>query len=293
MEKEVLEYLRADKGGTFLDCTVGGGGHALAVLAANSENSLVGIDRDERAVARSTARLEHFGPRAEITQAPFASAAWRFAGRKFDGVLADLGLSSDQLREGRGFSFSDTGELDMRMDQGATLTAGQIVNGFSESDLFRVLKQGGVGKEARIAARAIVAARPVNSSRELADLLSSALARYTLKKKVHPATVVFQAIRMAVNDEISQLQSFLQDVPSLMGPGGRLVVISFHSLEDKLVARTMRDWSCGEFSALWPGSTRRSSIGELLTRKAVTPGADEIDRNPASRSARLRAFAFG
>ena len=293
MLKEVLQMLNADKGGEFLDCTLGGAGHTVAILNANKKNIVVGVDRDSRAVIRAGRRLEEFSPRVKIVHSAFSHIREALEGHKFDGILLDLGLSTDQLKENRGFSFNDSSNLDMRMDESQELTAYLVVNKTSERELIKILKQGGVGKEAAAAARAIVKARPINKTAELSRVINRVLSSKGKAKKTNPATVVFQAIRMAVNDEINEIHGLLQDIPALIKEGGRLAVICFHSLEDQWVTRTMRDWSSrGSYPALWRGKVKEKSLGKLLTRKALVPSAQEIKSNPASRSARLRVFEF-
>lgn len=293
MEAEVIEALGAAKGGSFLDCTLGGGGHTAAILAANEDNTVTALDRDQRALDRAKQRFAVISGRISLVKGSFADAAVLLPDRKFDGVLADLGLSTDQLQEGRGFSFQDSDALDMRMDESEGMSAAELVNTFSEHDLYVVLKEGGVGPEARIVARAIVQARPITSAAQLARAVNTAPFRKRADKKTNPATVVFQAVRMAVNDELAQIESLMSALPKLLRAGGRAAVITFHSLEDKIVARTMRDWESGSTApASWPGAERMPSLGRMAQRKALTPSEDEISRNPASRSAKLRTFIF-
>lgn len=299
MFEEVLEQIRAGSGGTFLDCTLGGGGHTEGILRANSANRVVSADRDLRAIERGRRRLEPYGDRVVLHHAPFSRLGEVTRGMKFDGILADLGISTDQLKEGRGFSFSDDAPIDMRMDEGATETGSRIVNEAGERELFAVLKRGGVGSEAKAVASAIVRARPISTAGELAEIVKRAVgwrvaASRTGAKRTNPATVVFQAIRMAVNGEIDELRALLELLPSAAKAGGRAVVISFHSLEDMEVGRTMRFWQHGEGTpAGWRGEAGTPSLGVLLTKKAIAPTAEEVSRNPASRSARMRVFEFG
>jgi 16S rRNA (cytosine1402-N4)-methyltransferase len=218
-------------------------------------------------------------------------------GKVFDGMLADLGTSTDQLKEGRGFSFTDESSLDMRMDESSGLSAQEIVNSASEQELFVILKRGGVGSEARPVARAIASERPFTSARQLSATVNQVLARVarakTAQKKVNPSTVVFQALRIAVNREFEQIESLMKLAPQVVRRGGRMAVITFHSLEDRAVARTMREWeSGGEFSALNPASRHAPSLGKVIERKGVYPSEEEVARNPSSRSACLRVFEF-
>jgi 16S rRNA (cytosine1402-N4)-methyltransferase len=291
MRYEVLDHLRGSQGGVFLDCTLGGGGHTEAILEANMQNTVVAIDRDLRALDRARERLARFGDRVTLHHLPFSRVHEVAITERFSGVLADLGVSTDQLREARGFSFHDSDSLDMRMDESQGTTAADFVNRATEQDLFRALKEGGVGSEARRVVQAIVRERPFTSARHLATVVNRSIG--TTPSPTNPATVVFQAIRIAVNDEYEEIRGLLRAIPDLTKPGGRGVVISFHSLEDREVARTMREWEAGDTSpANWPGASRREGIGRLLTRKALTPTEDEIEGNPASRSARMRVFEF-
>lgn len=288
---EVVSLLGAEKGGNFLDCTLGGGGHALAVLQAHPKNTVVAVDRDARALIRANRRLEQFEGRIKIMHGRFSDLKDVLSGEKFDGILADLGLSTDQLKENRGFSFNDNAELDMRMDESQEVSALQIVNKTPERELMSLLRHGGVGREAAIVAKAIVAARPIEKTSDLSKIINRAVAGKTKAKKINPSTIVFQAIRIAVNNEYEEIESLMQGAPSLLKPGGRLVVISFHSLEDKIVARCMREWeSRGNYPALWRGTRKEESLGRHLTRKAILAGDFEVQKNPSARSARLRVF---
>ena len=293
MEKEVLEHLQAGTGGSFLDCTLGGGGHTRAILDANSTNQVVAIDRDKRAIERTGAALAAYSDRLQISHADFSGVPALLQGRRFKGVLADLGLSSDQLSESRGFSFDDASPLDMRMDESQELTASDLVNEMGEGELCQLLREGGAAKEARYAARAIVRARPIGSARDLAGILRTALKGRLPQRDIHPATVVFQALRIAVNNEFEQIKNLLDTLPQTVEEGGRAVLICFHSLEDELVTGRMRQWAGSEFSAQWPGSQGSRPLGRMLTRKAATASDEERELNPRARSARLRVFEFG
>ena len=296
MRGEVVELLEAGRGGAFVDCTLGGAGHTRAILEASPDATVAAVDRDLRAIARARESLRSFGDRVTLAHAPFSKTAEVFQGRTFDGLLADLGLSTDQLREGRGFAFSEEAPLDMRMNEEDALTAHELVNNSTEHELFVLLRKGGVGPEAKAIARAIVKARPVETTKALAELVARVVPPSRGRggeKKSHPATVTFQALRIAVNDEFGEIERLLAAVPSLMKAGGRTAIITFHSLEDKLVTETMRRWEGGgEFSAQWPGALRQEPLGRLVTRKPVVPSEDEVARNPSSRSARLRVFRF-
>ncbi len=287
---ESREFLRASEGGSFLDCTLGGAGHTQALLDASSEVTVAAFDRDPKALARAEAFLTEYGDRVEVAQAAFSELAQRCQGRTFRGMLADLGVSTDQIREERGFAFQDS-SLDMRMDPTSGVSARVLLNGATEQELYVIFKKGGVGNEARKVAREIVAQRPIESADQLAKLVVRCGG--AKDKKTHPATVVFQALRIAVNHEFEEIDALMQAAPSLVEKGGRLVVISFHSLEDKAVTRVMREWdSGGSAPANYPGAVRHERKGRLLTKKAVFPTEQEIERNPSARSARMRVFEF-
>lgn len=298
LEKEVQSYLKADQGGKFLDCTLGGGGHTRSILNAHPENTVLAIDRDTRALERVQVSHAEYGSRLTTEHSDFcALSSLVDSSTKFSGVLADLGLSTDQLFEERGFSFRDNTLLDMRMDETQGINAADIVNTYAPTELLAILRRGGVGNEVTAFVKAIVSARPFSSAKQLADVIAAANPLRKAKKasSVHPATVVFQALRIEVNKEFQQIDALLDAVPSLMEDGGRFVVISFHSLEDELVTKRMRNWAMGDtrppmFRAA-AGAKRK--LGSLLTRKAVTASDEELERNPSSRSARLRAFEFG
>ena len=298
MIKEVLEALRAENGGVFLDCTLGGGGHSQAILEANPENFVFACDRDERAIQRTTRRLEPFRARIEISHSAFSRIKTAVGERKFDGILIDLGISTDQLHENRGFSFNDDAPLDMRMDESEGITAHEIINKWDISELIRLFKAGGAVKEARTIATEIVRCRPIESTKEFARIVNKSVARLSHKRDINPATVVFQAVRIAVNAEYDELSAFLSDAPSMVLDGGRLACISFHSGEDKIVAHTLREWESGDTAPAsaritsWRGVPRKSSIGRLLTKKAIIPSEEEMAVNPSSRSARLRVCEF-
>lgn len=289
---EVLEQLAVDAGGRFLDCTFGGGGHTQAILKANDLNTVVAIDRNPLTKKNAEVLKEQFKERFEFINMPFSNVAEINKYGPFDGILADLGFSSDQLSANLGFSFSDS-ELDMRMDKDDNLTAKDIINSKSENELKTIFKRGGVSKAYSLIAKAIINNRPINSAKELADCILDKYPKKFVKPGRHPATVFFQALRMEVNQEISELKSFLNSSLDLLNTKGRLAVISFHSLEDKIVTKCMRNWSSqGDMPALHPGATKEQDkeVGKLLTRKAITPSEDEKVKNPRSRSAMLRVF---
>ena len=293
MSAEVVQYLEAEQGGVFLDCTLGGAGHSEALLRANESNIVFAFDRDQSAVVRAQERLRGFEERVSIERLAFSELGRRLSGRKFNGILADLGVSSDQLKSGRGFSFSDLSPLDMRMDQSSPLSAQVLVNECSQKELYQILKQGGVGREARGVVTAIIHARPIRDTGELAQIVGKAAAGITSKKKINPATVVFQALRMAVNREIEELEALLDLIPDLAAKQARVVFLTFHSVEDQIVTSRVRKWAGSRSApANWRGSVDQPVLGKLVAKKAVVPSTEEVAANPAARSARLRAFEF-
>ncbi len=296
MPDEILTALRAEEGGDFLDCTLGGAGHSLRIMQANPKNTLLACDRDLKAVERAREKLSQFGDRVKVVHASFSEVSKIVEGKKFDGLLADLGLSTDQLFENRGFSFRDESSLDMRMNSDAELSAEQVVNGYSEKDLVAVFKRGGAANQAKFYARAIMKARPVKDTVQLASILAAVSLRSGIKKKVHPATVAFQAIRMEVNQEIQELNALLEQIPQLLKENGRAAIISFHSGEDKLVAQAFRKWSESDsVPAWWTGKrpAKKLAIGSMPSNEAIVPSEKEVLNNAASRSARLRVFVLG
>ena len=297
MVAEVLAALRPTPGGRYADGTIGGAGHAAAILAASSPNGwLYACDRDGAAVEAARARLAEFAGRFELRQANFASLTDWIPPGSCDGVLLDLGVSSPQLDEaGRGFSFQQAGPLDMRMDRRQAGTAASLVNEASVERLASILWELGGERNARRFARAIVQERErrrFETTRQLAELIEQLAPRHG--KKTHPATKVFQAVRMAVNDEVGSLQQGLAEALKLLKPGGRLAVITFHSLEDRLVkdfgrARA-RDYTFT--GGVDVPELREPRAPELrwVQRKAIRPGEAEIAANPRSRSAQLRVM---
>lgn len=294
MLNEVIEALGAGQGGMFLDCTFGGGGHTRAILEANADSRVVAMDRDARALERGSRWASCYGERLDLVHAPFSRMAEAARGRVFDGVFADLGMSTDQLVEGRGFSFADTGPLDMRMDESVGMTAADFVNTSSEREIYLALAEGGVGMNARGIARALVFHRPFSSPKQLAEVVKATQLGKRSKSNVHPATVVFQALRMRVNDELGEIKKLLDSAPSVAKPTARLAVITFHSTEDRAVASRMRAWeSAGSYPANWRGIRAEKRIGRVVNKGAEKPSDEEVARNPAARSARLRVFQFG
>lgn len=280
--------------GTFLDLTFGGGGHSKAILQAHNDNVVFAVDRDSHAIRRAQGLIDEFSGRLNVVKGRFSLAGSLFSGQQFDGVLADLGMSTDQLKGHRGFSFMDDTELDMRMDVEAELTAAQVLNEYARPELYRVLRDGGIGPRViRALVEGIVRGRPYRTTGEIVDVVRKVIRR-DKEQGGHPATVVFQALRMEVNQELVELRELLAALPGLVRLKGRIAIISFHSLEDKEVARVMRAWAQGStVPARLRTGGEQPPIGRLLTRKAIVPTEEEIERNPASRSARMRIFEMG
>ena len=290
--EQVLSWLQPRSGGWYIDATVGAGGHARGILnASRPDGRLLGLDADPEALAFAGEVLEPFGDRAVLRAANFrqiGAEARNLGISQVDGILMDLGLSSRQLDAGeRGFAFGQDGPLDMRMDRSQERCAADLVNTLSEADLADILWRYGEERWSRRIARAIVAARPLTTTGELADLVARTVGR---REKTHPATRTFQALRIAVNDELEVLSQALPQARDLLRPGGRLAVIAFHSLEDRLVKRfyqqEARDCICPP--ELLVCACGHQATLRVLTSKPVRPEADEIARNPRSRSARLR-----
>ncbi len=294
---EVLAALRPRAGGRYADGTLGGAGHAAAMLTASSPTGwLSGCDRDGVAVEAAGARLAEFAGRFEIRRGNFSELSeWVPAG-SCDGVLLDLGVSSPQLDVAeRGFSFQSDGPLDMRMDARQALSAADLVNTAGPDELAKIFFEYGGERDSRRMARAIVhdrALRKFTTTRQLAELIERISPRHG--KKSHPATKVFQALRIAVNDEIGSLERGLVGALKILKPGGRLAVITFHSLEDRVVKNfgreRARDYSfAGEVDIPELRVPRQPEL-VLVTRKAVLPGEVELAENPRSRSAQLRVM---
>ena len=295
--EEVLEALSPVSGGLYVDGTVGGGGHSEAILEACSpEGRLVAFDRDDWALEAAAKRLARFGNRLELHREAFAGLAKLLVKRPCDGVLLDLGVSSPQLDEAeRGFSFQSDGPLDMRMDRRQPVTAEQLVNELEPEELAEIFwKLGGERKSRRIV-RAIVEQRSMQrleSTLQLAEVVERACPRRGAR--THPATGVFQALRMAVNDELGQVERGLEAGWSVLKPGGRMAVITFHSGEDRAVKQFSRDLARpymvrGEVD-LPELREPREPLARELSRKAIKPSEAELDRNPRSRSAQLRVL---
>lgn len=291
---EVVAGLGVARGGRYIDATVGSGGHAGEILAASApDGRLLGLDRDPAALEAASNRLTGFEGRSELARASFADLRDVAEARGFvlvDGILFDLGLSSLQLAdEERGFSFMAEGPLDMRFDptSGGT-TAADLVNTLSQEALADMLYRYGEERQSRRIAAAIIEARPIETTRELVAVIQGAVGRR--RGRLHPATLTFQALRIAVNEELEALKAALPQAVGLLKPGGRLVVIAFHSLEDRIVKRFMRresrDCICPRELPICTCDHKASL--RVITGKPIRPTAEEVAENPRSRSARLR-----
>ncbi len=275
---EVLEWLRIKAEGTYIDATLGAGGHAEAIAARLTTGRLISLDRDAQALELARERLKIFGKRVMLVHAPFskiAEAARELGIPAVDGVLADLGVSSMQLDQAaRGFSFREAGPLDMRMDEGEELTAGEIVNRWPEKELANLLYREADEHDSRKIARAIVRARPIRDTAHLATVVAGARKQWG-RQRLHPATKTFLALRIAVNREMEELGQFLLRTPVTLTSGGRWVVLSYHSREDRLVKRAFQEG-------------QRQGTLKVLTKHVVQPSEREMAANPRSRSAKLR-----
>ena len=296
--KEAIDFLNVRRGGTYIDATVGLGGHSYEIAKRlGAPGHLIGLDKDPAALERAKAvlgvrssvlggsggqspktyDLKPDWPTIELRQGSFAELADDRRLRA-DGLLADIGVSSLQLSDAaRGFSFQADGPLDMRMDPQSERTAEQVVNHLDERELADVIYEFGEERRSRRIARAIVRSRPIRSTAHLADVISAAARPMNqAERRIHPATRTFQALRIFVNRELDDLRGLLKAAPQVLKPGGRVVVISFHSLEDRIVKDAFRDGLKGKYF-------------RVLTKKPVTAPEEEIDRNPRARSAKLRA----
>jgi 16S rRNA (cytosine1402-N4)-methyltransferase len=278
MGREVLEYLAVRQEGIYLDATCGLGGHTGAIAARLTTGKVISNDRDASSLAKAKANTADVADRVRFHYGTFDTLgeALDDAGvEQADGLVADLGISRYQLTTGeRGFSIMAEGPLDMRMDRSQELTADRLINESAEKALADWIYQYGEERRARTLARAIVRARPIRSTRHLADVVERAVPR---TGPMHPATRAFQAIRIVTNDEMGELDRLLKAAPKLVKSGGRIVVISFHSLEDRKVKECFRELA-------------KEGKGEILTKKPLEPREDEVRENPASRSAKMRAL---
>ena len=282
--QEALQYLALRPGSTVVDCTLGLAGHSAEIFRQlGPKGTLIAFDRDPQAMELAAAKLDSVradlgtqAPQVELIGEPFSSAPMHVREGSVDALLADFGVSSLQLDEAaRGFSFMAEGPLDMRMDTRRGETAAQVVNEASERELADLIYEYGEERRSRRFARAIVRGRPVTTTAQLARIVRAA-APAMKQDRIHPATRTFQALRIYVNRELDEIRALMEAAPRLLKPSGRLAVISFHSLEDRIVKDSLRE---GAHKGIWT----------ILTKKPVTAGEDEMERNPRSRSAKLRA----
>lgn len=282
---EVLEYLNPQPGQNFIDGTVGQGGHAMVILEKmGPEGKLLGIDWDAGQVGNARQNLQQFGERAQVVHGSYANIAELVVAHpigRVDGILLDLGFSSWQMDEAsRGFAFSQNGPLDMRYDKHSTVTAEIIVNQWPQQELERIFTEYGEEKFARKIAAQIVQVRqenPIKSTLQLVEVIKQAIPERAQHGRIHYATRTFQALRMVVNNELQNVERGLQQAFSVLSPGGRLVVISFHSLEDRIVKNYFRDLAA-------------QGVAQVLTKKPIEAGDQEVAQNPRARSAKLRAI---
>lgn len=269
--KEVITGLTIRESGHYLDLTVGGGGHSRLILESAADTKITAIDQDEDALTAAKNNLADYGNRVEFIRNNFA--AYEFPTSTFDGILADLGVSSYHLdNPERGFSFRHEAELDMRMDRRQTLTAAEVINHWDEVELANIFFKYGEERLSRRIAKRIVENRPFKTTTELAEAISYSVPRKYRYGRIHPATRVFQALRIVVNDELKSLETLLAKAPNALVEGGRIAIISFHSLEDRIVKHSFKD----------------SPSLKILTKKPIIAQEEEISTNPRSRSAKLR-----
>jgi len=282
--QDAMDFLNVRPSGTYVDCTLGLAGHAEGIVRRlGAAGRLIGFDRDPEALELARARLERVcaemgsaAPQVKLIGEAFSGIAEHVEPKSVDGILADFGVSSLQFDEARrGFSFQADGPVDMRMDTRSGLTAGQVVNGMSERELANLIYEYGEERRSRTVARAIVRGRQITSTAQLARVVASAAPPMKFGQ-IHPATRTFQALRIYVNQELDEIKKLFETAPNLIKPSGRLVVISFHSLEDRIAKDNFR---AGAGQGIW----------KVLTKKPVTAGDEEVERNPRSRSAKLRA----
>jgi len=292
--REVIDTFKDIESGIVIDCTMGYGGHSSMILESNPNIKLIAIDQDQTAIDFSTERLAAFGDRVSIKKGRFSSVIQDIL-REIDaseikGVLADIGVSSLQLdQKDRGFSY-ESDNLDMRMDRDAPLTAQTVVNEYSKKELETIILEYGELRNYKKIASEIVAKRPFSSAKELSDALKSDMPR---GKKIHPATLLMQAIRIEVNDELGELKSLLSSLKNARLPDAKIAIISFHSLEDRIVKQAFASWSK---SCICPQEAMRCTcgndhqLGKILTKKPLMAKDDELKENVRSRSAKMRVF---
>ena len=294
--EEVIQALRPHSEGVYVDGTIGAGGHAAAILSASAPHGqLFGLDQDKNALAIAKQRLAKFGDRVHLLHANFDQLqrlATQYHFPLLDGILLDLGVSSMQFdRPERGFSFQADGPLDMRMDETGGQTAADLVNHLPERELADLIYRYGEERQSRRIARAIVSARPLRRTKELAQVVAGAMAgKRSRPAKIHPATRTFQALRIAVNDELGALERAMPQALNLLKPGGRLAVISFHSLEDRIVKQYFRqesqDCICPPEQPVC--TCRHKASINIITKRPIMPSSAEVNENPRARSAKLR-----
>ena len=300
MLKETIEELKVKSDGIYVDGTLGGGGHAYEVCKRLSDaGHFYGIDQDAAAIAAASQRLSEFGNRVMIIRSNYCEMCKELRDRGVtgvDGIVLDLGVSSYQLDEAdRGFTYREDAALDMRMDQRQEKTARDIVNGYSEMDLYRIIRDYGEDKFAKNIAKHIVQARerqPIETTGELVEIIKAAIPAKIRMQKGHPAKQTFQAIRIELNRELEVLRDSLDDMIDFLNPGGRLCIITFHSLEDRIVKNAFRknEHPCTcppDFPVCVCGKTPK---GKVVTRKPLLPGEGELEENSRSKSAKLRVF---
>jgi len=300
MLKETIEELHVRPNGIYVDGTLGGGGHAFEVCSRLSEEGhFYGIDQDEAAIRAAGERLSEFGGKVTIIRSNYCRMKEELRERgvsKVDGIVLDLGVSSYQLDEAaRGFTYREDAALDMRMDQRQEKTARDIVNGYSEMDLYRVIRDYGEDKFAKNIAKHIVQAReikPIETTGELVEVIKAAIPAKIRMQKGHPAKQTFQAIRIELNQELEVLRSSLDDMIELLNPGGRICIITFHSLEDRIVKTIFRknENPCTCPSHFPVCVCGKVSKGRVVTKKPILPGEQELEENSRSKSAKLRVF---
>lgn len=294
--REVIDTFKNIENGIIIDCTMGYGGHSSMILEANPNIELIAIDQDQTAIDFSTKRLEEFGDRVSIRKGRFSSVIKdiiaEYGVERIRGILADIGVSSLQLdQKDRGFSY-ESDNLDMRMDKDAPLSAQNVVNEYSTNEIEHILLEYGELRNYKKIASAIVNARPFTSAKELSDATKHLMPR---GKKIHPATLLMQAIRIEVNDELGELKSLLQSIEDSEFADAIVAIISFHSLEDRIVKQTYSRWSknciCPD-EAMRCTCSRDNALGRTLSKKPITAQDDELKQNPRSRSAKMRVFHY-
>jgi 16S rRNA (cytosine1402-N4)-methyltransferase len=281
--REVIENLELETGDVILDGTLGGGGHSLEILRRIVPGGrLIGVDRDPEAIERAQKALESYAGKVELINDDFRAVDLileKVGEKKIDGALFDLGISSFQIDEsGRGFSFLRDGPLDMRFDAGRGLSARDVVNGFGEEEIADIIRDYGEERHAKLVARAICAERRrkrIDTTGDLVDIIRGAVGRKYAGQRIHPAARTFQALRIFVNDELGSVEEGIRKTIRYLRPGARICVISFHSLEDRIVKNIYREMA-------------KSGVLAVINKKPIRPGRDEVRENPRSRSAKLR-----